>query len=271
MIIEYFVICLAAIGVSFLTLFSGFGLSTLLMPIFAIFFTLPVAVVATAVVHLINNIFKAVIVGKYADGKTVVKFGVPAALAAIMGAYLLSFFSENPPLLSYSVASYRFNINLVGMVIGCIVIISTLFEVIPKLSKLSFNKKYLIAGGLLSGFFGGLSGYQGMLRSAFLIKAGLTKEQFIGTGVICSIIVDISRLIVYGWSAYAKNFAYLSLDMLGIILAVSIATCIGTYAGIGFIDKMTFRTLQIIVAIMLNIIGFAMILGMTKPNLLDLP
>ena len=33
----YVIVCLVALGASFLTLFSGFGLSTLLMPAFALF------------------------------------------------------------------------------------------------------------------------------------------------------------------------------------------------------------------------------------------
>lgn len=43
---------------SFLTLFSGFGLGTLLMPVVAIFFPVAVAVALTAFVHLVNNLFK---------------------------------------------------------------------------------------------------------------------------------------------------------------------------------------------------------------------
>jgi hypothetical protein len=50
---SYLIICVVAFAVSGLTLFSGFGLGTLLMPAFALFF--PVAVAATAVVHLANE------------------------------------------------------------------------------------------------------------------------------------------------------------------------------------------------------------------------
>ncbi len=60
---EYIVICLVALLVSALTLFSGFGLGTVLMPAFALFFPVPVAIAATAVVHLANNLFKVVLVG----------------------------------------------------------------------------------------------------------------------------------------------------------------------------------------------------------------
>ena len=51
-------VCLTAFVVAGLTLFSGFGLGAVLMPAFAVFFPVEVAVAATAVVHLANNIFK---------------------------------------------------------------------------------------------------------------------------------------------------------------------------------------------------------------------
>ena len=57
-IVQYIVLYLAALAVSGLTLFSGFGLGTLLMPVFAIFFPIEIAVAMTAVVHLANNLFK---------------------------------------------------------------------------------------------------------------------------------------------------------------------------------------------------------------------
>lgn len=38
---------------------------------------------------------------------------------------------------------------------------------------------------------------QGALRSAFLIRSGLSKEQFVGTGVIIAFLIDVSRPGVY--------------------------------------------------------------------------
>ena len=49
---------LAAVFVPGLTMFSGFGLCTLLMPVFALFFPIKTAVAATALVHGANSIFK---------------------------------------------------------------------------------------------------------------------------------------------------------------------------------------------------------------------
>lgn len=62
--ISYITIALAASLTAGLTLYSGFGLGTLLMPVFAIFFPVEMAVVATAIVHVTNNVFKIGVVGR---------------------------------------------------------------------------------------------------------------------------------------------------------------------------------------------------------------
>jgi len=72
---DHIVVCLVALFVSALTLFSGFGLGTVLMPAFALFFPVPVAVAAPAVVHLANNFFKVSLVGRKANWSVVVKQG----------------------------------------------------------------------------------------------------------------------------------------------------------------------------------------------------
>ena len=87
----YLIISVISFLVAGLTFFSGFGLGTLLMPVFAVFFSVQIAVAATAIVHLANNIFKVVLIGKKADKRIVLLFGLPAALAAIAGALLLGY------------------------------------------------------------------------------------------------------------------------------------------------------------------------------------
>ena len=48
---DYLLVAAVALCVSGLTMYSGFGLGTLLMPVFALFFPIEVAVAATAIVH----------------------------------------------------------------------------------------------------------------------------------------------------------------------------------------------------------------------------
>ena len=81
----YLAVALAALFAAGLTLYSGFGLGTLLLPVFALFFPAELAVVATALVHGANNVFKVSQLGRHADREVVLKFGLPAILAAPVG------------------------------------------------------------------------------------------------------------------------------------------------------------------------------------------
>jgi uncharacterized membrane protein YfcA len=119
---DYLVVCLAALIASGLTLFSGFGLGTILTPVFALFFPVPAAVAMTAVVHLANNLFKIGLVGRAADWRVVLRFGLPAALAAILGASLLALFAGLPAIASYELAGRTHAITPVKAAIGALIV-----------------------------------------------------------------------------------------------------------------------------------------------------
>src|SRR4030067_3367743 len=204
---DYLVVCLVAVLVSALTLFSGLGRGTLLMPAFALFFPVRVAVAATSVVPLANNLFKVSLVGRKANWSVVVKFALPGALAAMAGAALLNLFAGLQPVWSYQLGGQVHKIVVVDLVIGVAIVGFAFLDLLPRFNEMTFDRKYLPVGGLLSGFFGGLSGIQGALRSAFLIKAGLEKESFIGTSTVSAALVGVARLLGYGLSFYATIFA----------------------------------------------------------------
>jgi uncharacterized membrane protein YfcA len=258
---QYVVICLVALLVSMLTLFSGFGLGTILMPAFALFFPLPVAVAATAVVHLANNIFKVFLVGRKADWGVVTRFALPAVIAALLGAALLNLFADVPPLASYQLGGQTREVMAVKLVIGLIIVGFALFELLPRFNRLAFDRKYLPLGGALSGFFGGLSGNQGALRSAFLIKAGLSKEAFIGTGTVSAVMVDVVRLLVYGLTFYSVKFSEVQ-GVWGLVLAATVAAFLGAFLGARLIKKVTLRTVQVIVGALLIVVGLGMASGL---------
>lgn len=260
---EYLIICSVTLLISMITLLSGFGLGTVLVPVFAIFFPLPLAIASTAIIHLLNSVFQASLVGKFANRSIVLKFGIPAALAALIGAFLLSFFSTLPPLFTYQFHGLTMSVTTIGLIVGIMVITSSFFELIPQLAHLSVAAKYIPLGGILSGFFGGLSGNQGTLRGAFLIKSGLNKEQFIGTSVLCSIVVDVARIFVYGFALYNQQFGEVR-NIASLLIAASLTAFLGSYIGSRLINKITFKTLQILVGVMLLLLGFAIIFGIGK-------
>lgn len=83
-------------------------------------------------------------------------------------------------------------------VIGSLIVLFALLELSPRFQALAFPPRWLPVGRALSGYFGGFSGNQGALRSVFLLKAGLSKDAFVATGVVSAVIVDAMRFSVYG-------------------------------------------------------------------------
>ncbi|MBN2001513.1 sulfite exporter TauE/SafE family protein [candidate division KSB1 bacterium] len=254
---EYLIIAFVSAAIAGLTLFSGFGLGTVLLPVFAIFFPIDVAIGMTAIVHLLNNILKFILLGKSADKTIVLKFGIPAIVAAFLGAWILIKFLNMPPIFNYQIGSKEFLIEPVKLIIGLLMIMFAMLEISPKLSHLSVDKKYLPFGGLLSGFFGGLSGHQGAFRSVFLLRANLTKESFIATGVIIACLVDVSRLIMYS----SRFEVALKQGNLTLLLVAIVSVFLGVFIGNRLLKKITMRTVQIIIGIMLFGIAVGLISG----------
>jgi len=255
---EIFIISLTAFLVSILTFFSGFGLGTILTPIFMIFFPVELAIALTGVVHFFNNVFKVFLVGKNADKTVLIKFGIPAVIMAFIGAWLLFQIPDSKPLFTYQMIDKTFEVYPVKFMISILLIIFASMDLIPYFSNLKFGKEKLPLGGALSGFFGGLSGNQGALRSAFLIKAGLSKEAFIGTAVIVSAFVDFTRLSVYATRISKSGLT----DNLTLIICATLSAIIGAYFGNKLLKKVTLKFIQIFVAVMLILISIALGAGL---------
>ncbi len=260
---RYLIICTVALAVSGLTLFSGFGLGTLLMPVFALFFPVEVAVGATAMVHLANNLLKAALFGKQADLGVVARFALPAALAAMLGALLLNRLSGMPPISQYHLGTHLFTITWLKSAIAVLIMGFSLAELWPGLKKLSFPPRYIPIGGIISGFFGGLSGHQGALRTAFLLRAGLNKEALIGTMILSAIVVDISRMLIYGTTFFARDFAVMQTgNGFGLVAAGTLAAFLGTFSASRFLKKMTLHSVQTLVGVLLLLLAMALGTGL---------
>ncbi len=255
---QLLVIALASFVASGLSLFSGFGLGTLLLPVFAFFFPTEVAVGFTAVVHFANNLFKLALLGRRADRTIVLRFGLPAIAASFFGAWTLVWLSGIPSLWRYALFGQAFSVEPVKLTVAALIAAFVLLESSTKFRRLSFGRRFLPFGGLLSGYFGGLSGHQGALRSAFLLKAGLSKEAFIATGIAIACLVDLTRLAVYGLS-----FETLFLRATFPILAgATLAAFLGAFLGSRLVSKVTMLTVRRIVSLMLLVIAFAMGMGL---------
>lgn len=259
--LDHLLVASVAFGASLLTFFSGFGLGTLLMPMFALLFPLPLAVAATAVVHLANNLFKAGLIGRHADRRVALRFGLPAVAAAFAGAAVLSALGEGPPLARIDIAGATLEPSILGMVLGTTIVAFAVVEWHPRLATLSVAPRWMPVGGLVAGFFGGLSGHQGALRSMFLIRAGLSKEAFVATGVLVAIGVDLARLAVYGTGGIAA-LARSEPQVGALVATATLAAFAGAWLGSRLLAKVTLAGIQRIVALFLVLVGLGLAAGL---------
>jgi uncharacterized protein len=229
------VIATVAALASALTIYSGFGLGTILLPAFAVFFPAPVAVAATGVVHLLNNLFKGTLLRKRADWRTVLRFGLPA-------------FGKT------------FGPTGAGLAIGLLMILFALLELQSWFHELKAPPRLMPLGGVVTGFFGGLTGQQGAFRSIFLLRSGLPAERFIATGVMIAILVDLSRL-----TTYAASFTATGLNPAGreglLVLVGTLSAFAGAYVATRHFDKVTIGTVRYSVAALMLVIGAALAVG----------
>lgn len=251
---EYTLIAITSFVASLISFYSGFGLASLLMPVMAIFLPLPLAIAATAVVHFVHNSLKTMLLWKYIDWKIVVQFGSTAIIAAIPGALLLRELSGFPPLHEYSLFGLQGTISWLHVCIGLLLIAFATFEMAPS-KKISIHNLYL--GGALSGFLGGLSGNQGVLRSAVLLHTHLHKRAFIATNALIAIAVDCIRLPIYSMS-----FHQLISEADGYLIGVSVAASIcAILLGMKLLKHVTIEVIQKVVVVLLYFLGTLLTFG----------
>lgn len=251
---EYLIIAVVVLASSLLTFYSGFGLGTILMPVVALFLPLPIAIFLTAVVHFLHNFLKASLLWKSIDWKITIRFGIVAAVAAIFGALLLQRLSLIPPLMKYSLFSIPCELSILHLLVGSLLILFATIDLFQSKVKKIEN---LYLGGALSGFFGGLSGHQGAFRSAFLIHLNLSKEGFIATNAMISMMVDLVRLPIYGWSFWRL----LSHVQSALFIEMILFALLGIGFGMIWLKKFTFASIKTFVVILLYLFGLSFILG----------
>lgn len=170
----------------------------------------------------------------------------------------MSWLADLAPVYRYTALGRDLAIMPVKLAVGVVLLLFSLVELVPRLRDLSFSRSWMPLGGALSGFFGGLAGMQGALRSAFLARAGLSKEVFIATGVVIAVLIDFSRLGIY-----AKEMAGVSRHLdYHLLTAAVLAAFLGAFIGNRYLRKMTMPTIQGIVAASLFLVAIALIFGL---------
>jgi uncharacterized membrane protein YfcA len=178
-------------------------------------------------------------------------------VGAFAGATGLLWLSDADPLARHSILGRAVEVTPAKLVVGLLLVLFACAELLPRLRDMAFPPRFQPLGGLLSGFFGGLAGMQGALRSAFLVKAGLRKEAYVASGAAIALLIDVSRLSVYSGIIVEQrgNIDY------GVLGAAVLAAFAGALAGNRYLPKVTMAGIKTLVAILLFLVAIGLITG----------
>jgi hypothetical protein len=232
--------------IAFLTLIAatlgtiaGFGTSTLMIPVLVIFFPPVEAIFLVAIIHWFGNIWNVTLFRSGFNTRLLILFGVVGLVTSYLGAYISLGASE----------------EILLRILGAFLVGYALFVAFQSKFKIPAGNLTALSGGALSGFFAGIFGIGGPLRSAFLSAFDLPKAVFIATAGAIGLLVDSTRIIAYfaGGATLPKELWY------GLFLFIPISF-VGARIAKKVVDKIPQSKFRIVVGAFLLVIGAKLIL-----------
>jgi uncharacterized protein len=219
---------------------SGFGIGSLLTPVLAVHVDTRLAIAAVSVPHLIGTAQRFWTMRRSIDRRLLLQFGVTSAIGGLLGA----------------LTHGRLNSRGLTVVFGCLLLFTAIAELTGWMRRVHWGKTFGPVAGAVSGFLGGLVGNQGSIRTAGLLAYDVSPAAFVATATTVALIVDGARMPVYIATQGAE------IARLWPILAVATSgVVIGTIIGIRIVPRLRRDTFRRSVAILLAILGTAMLLS----------
>ena len=218
---------------------AGFGIGSILTPLFAIHFGTKLAVAAVSIPHLIATALRFVRIGEHVDKRVFVSFGITSAAGGLLGAVLHT----------------RFSSTALSYVLGALLVFAGMMGVTGLSRRMRFEGVAAWIAGALSGAFGGLVGNQGGIRSAAMLGMRVSKESFVATATAIALVVDLARMPVYA-VVQGKEV----LGIWPVLLLAIIGVVLGTLAGERVLRKIPEPLFRRIVSLIILTLGVALFL-----------
>ncbi len=217
---------------------TGFGTSTLMIPVLVIFFPPVEAIFLVAIIHWFGNIWKIALFRHGFNARLFVLFGVIGLVTSYLGASV----------------SLGANEEILLRVLGVFLVGYALFILFESKFKIPSGNITALVGGGLSGFFAGMFGVGGAIRSAFLSAYDLPKAVFIATAGAIGLLVDSTRIITYftGGATLPRELWY------GLILFIPVSF-LGARIAKKVIDRIPQNKFRIVIAVFLLAIGIKLL------------
>ena len=216
---------------------TGFGIGSLLTPLFNVRYDMPLSVALVSIPHFVATALRLWIMRHDVNRRVLVSFGLMSAAGGLTGALLQRVVS--------------------GRSLTILLAVLLTFAGIAGLTGLSdrlrLGRTSGWIAGILSGALGGLVGNQGGIRSAALLGYDLSPAAFVATATAAGVIVDVARMPVYIVTERTRLF-----QQTGLISMAVIGVVAGTLAGQRLLKGVPESQFRKIVGLLVLLLGLYM-------------
>jgi uncharacterized membrane protein YfcA len=231
-------VLLVSIAAGSVAAIAGFGIGSLITPVFALHYPLKVAVAAVAIPHIAATATRLWLMREHVDRKLFIRFGLASAVGGLIGAFLYSA-AGNPVLTA---------------IFGAALVLTATLELTGAARRVKLKGPWAWIAGTASGLLGGMVGNQGGIRSAALLGFETTRQSFVATATAVALLVDLARLPVYVSGQYETL-----MRMAGVIGWATAGALIGTFIGKRVLDVIPERVFRPAVSLLILALGTYML------------
>ena len=213
---------------------SGFGGAAVLTPVLVIFFGARLAIPILTVAQLVGNGSRVWFNRHELNYRVVAWFALGGVPTAILGAYLFA----------------RAPIPLLMRMLGAFLLAMALWRRLKPNSTPKIPLRGFAILGAISSFLSALLGSVGPLMAPFFLFYGLVKGAYIGTEAFATVIMHVTKLIVYRQQSVLPLDAILSGAALGPVMIL------GSFTGKKILDRIPERVFVLIIEAVM--VGFGL-------------
>jgi uncharacterized membrane protein YfcA len=219
---------------------TGFGIGSLVTPVLAASIGTKTAVAIVAIPHFGATAFRLWGLRRQVDLAVLRTFGVASAAGGLIGALVHIVFGG----------------PVLATILGVLLVFAGVSELTGLAGAMRFPGTTSIVAGALSGLFGGLVGNQGGIRSAALLRFGLSREALVATATASALLVDSARIPIY----LVTSGAHMLSHGPAIVLLTG-AVLLGTIIGAPILRRLPDPIFRRLLAILLIVLGVSLIVG----------
>jgi len=214
---------------------TGFGISTVMVPIVLLFLPLPETLLLIGVIHWFGDIWKMYFFKHGFKTKLLLYFAIPGIILAVVGARMALTLPE----------------SLLSRFVGIVILSYVIYLFLKPNFKLKNNLLTASLGGGGSGLLGGISGVGGgALRAIVLTAFNLPKSEYIFISGLTGFAIDASRIATYffGGTRISQNLTT------GLLVFIP-ASFLGAWIAKRLVNKIPQKSFRMLISVFLFLIG----------------